>query len=123
MELVFKLFPGSFFSLFATDTYHVDELHECKPEANVDLLCHVLYGSDELVVAAEEIADESLLVFASGHWMVGDKGIFDYGDSVGGGKIYSPWQMLNIASTRSATISFADSIFEPLSWLLEPESS
>lgn len=47
-------------------TYHVNELHKGEPKAYVDLLRHVLDGSDELVVAAEQIANETLFVLTSG---------------------------------------------------------
>lgn len=48
-------------------TYDINELHESKPEANVDLLCHVLNGPDEFVVSSEQVSDESFLILASDH--------------------------------------------------------
>ena len=44
-------------------THDVDELDEGEAELDVDSVGHVLHGPDELVVAAEEIAHEPLLVF------------------------------------------------------------
>ena len=44
------------------DTYNVDQLDESQSECDLDLLCHVLDRSDELVVASEEIPHQPLLV-------------------------------------------------------------
>ena len=42
--------------------YHVDELNESQSESDLDLLRHVLHRADELVVAAEEVPHQPLLV-------------------------------------------------------------
>lgn len=48
-------------------TYDVDELHESQAESYVDLLCHILYGSDEFVIPSEQVSNQSLFIFTSGN--------------------------------------------------------
>lgn len=43
------------YNLFS-NTYDVDELNEGKAEPHVHLLCHVLNGPDQLVVASEQVS-------------------------------------------------------------------
>ena len=43
-------------------TYHADELYESESEGDLDLLRHVLHGADELVVAAEQVSHQPLLI-------------------------------------------------------------
>jgi hypothetical protein len=45
-----------------SDTYHIDELYEGKTESNIHFLCHVLHGSDQLVVPSKQISHQPLLV-------------------------------------------------------------
>ena len=42
--------------------YHIDELDESQAKGHLDLLGHVLHGSDQLVVASEQVSHQPLLV-------------------------------------------------------------
>ncbi len=46
-------------------TYHIDELNESQSERDLNFLGHVLHGPNEFVVAAKEIANESLLLLGT----------------------------------------------------------
>ncbi len=50
------------FSLSVCLSYHIDELYESQSEGDLHLLRHVLHRPDQLVVAAEQVADEALLL-------------------------------------------------------------
>ena len=49
-------------------SYHADQLNEGETERNLDLLGHILNGSDELVVSSEQVTDQSLLITWSRSW-------------------------------------------------------
>ena len=44
------------------DTHHIDQLDESQSKGYLDLLGHVLDGSDQLVVAPEQVSHQPLLV-------------------------------------------------------------
>ena len=44
------------------DTHHIDQLDESQSKGHLNLLCHVLHGSDQLVVAPEQVSHQPLLV-------------------------------------------------------------
>ena len=43
-------------------THHIDKLYESQAKGHLDLLGHVLHGADELVIAAEEVTHQPLLI-------------------------------------------------------------
>ena len=47
---------------WAGNTYNVDELNESQSKRDLNLLSHVLHWSDQLVVAAEQVSHQPLLV-------------------------------------------------------------
>ena len=49
-------------------SYHIDELDESQTECDLDFLRHVLYGPDQLVVTAKEVADQPLLLLGAVTW-------------------------------------------------------
>jgi hypothetical protein len=50
-----------------SETYDINELHKSQSESHVDFLGHVLYGSNEFVVASEEVSHQPLLILAGIH--------------------------------------------------------
>ena len=48
--------------------YHIDELDESQAKGHLDLLGHVLHGSDQLVVASEQVSHQPLLVPRAHPW-------------------------------------------------------
>ena len=43
-------------------TYHIDELDESQTKRYIDLLGHVLYWANELVVTSEEVPHQPFLL-------------------------------------------------------------
>ena len=50
------------------DTHHIDQLDESQSKGYLDLLGHVLDGSDQLVVAPEQVSHQPLLVPRAHPW-------------------------------------------------------
>ena len=46
-------------------TYHVDDLNERELDVDLDLGCEVLHGSNQRVVAVEDLVDQFHLILAA----------------------------------------------------------